>query len=262
MHDLPILQAIDSVQPESEKVRTLGTISRLLSYPGDHYLQLVELLYLLVQAELPEAAREVSDFGQYVEQCTEHELEEAYTRTFDVNPACALEIGWHLFGEDYMRGQFLVRMRRELAAYDIPESNELPDHLTHALAVIAAMSDEDARAFAHACVFPALHKMQSALDKTQAPYRHLIHCLIAVMEQYYGPSEPWGENDERLLRNADSFPGQNGPRPQGLKDPLRSYPNPGAVLSAQIEIVPLHLQYPVAPNGSAPSQAQCPEVEI
>ena len=105
----------------------------------------MELLYLIVQAELPEAAQGISEFGQFVEQCGEFELEEAYTRTFDVNPACALEIGWHLFGEDYMRGQFLVRMRGELAKYGIPESSELPDHLTHVLAVIAAMPDDEAR---------------------------------------------------------------------------------------------------------------------
>ncbi len=42
------------------------------------------------------------------------EVEEAFTRTFDVNPACALEVGWHLFGEEYTAAMFLVRMREEL----------------------------------------------------------------------------------------------------------------------------------------------------
>lgn len=251
MHDLPILQAIDSVQPEPEKVRTLGTISRLLSYPDNHYVSLVELLYLLVQAEHAEVTRGVSEFGQYVEQCKEYELEEAYTRTFDVNPSCALDIGWHLFGEDYMRGQFLVRMRGELAKYEIPESSELPDHLTHVLAVIAAMPEDDARAFSHACIFPALHKMEAALDTTQSPYRHVIGCLIAVLEKYYGPSEPWGENDERLLRNADAFPGQNGPRPRGLADPLRSYPLPNSGACGTSMIVPLQMQYTTPPESPA-----------
>ncbi len=44
----------------------------------------------------------------------EPSCEELYTRTFDLNPVCALEIGWHLFGEDYERGAFLVRMRDQL----------------------------------------------------------------------------------------------------------------------------------------------------
>lgn len=251
MHDLPILQAIDAVSSEPEKVRTLGTISRLLSYPDNHYLQLVELLYLLVQAEHADVARSISEFGQYVEQCSEYELEEAYTRTFDVNPACALDIGWHLFGEDYMRGQFLVRMRGELAKYEILESSELPDHLTHVLAVIAAMPEDDARVLSHACVFPALHKMQVALDKAQSPYRHLIRCLIAVLQQYYGPSEPWGEPEERLLRNADAFPGQNGPRPPGMADPLRSYPHPNASACTTAAVVPLQMKYTAPTAGPA-----------
>jgi nitrate reductase molybdenum cofactor assembly chaperone NarJ/NarW len=243
MNNLPILQAMDFEKPVPEKVRTLGTIGRLLSYPNNHYEQLVELLYLIVQTAHPEAAKGVSEFGQFVEQCGEFELEEAFTHTFDVNPACALEIGWHLFGEDYMRGQFLVRMRGELAKYEIPESSELPDHLTHVLAVIAAMPDEEARQFSHACVFPAIYKMQSALDKAQSPYRYLIRCLVLVLEGFYGAGEPWSENDDRLLRNADAFPGQNGPRPPGLADPLRSYPLPTAPGGERVELVPLRMQF-------------------
>ena len=251
MFDLPILQATTEEQPVPEKVRSLGTISRLLSYPDNHYVQLVELLYLIVQTELPKAAKGISEFGQFVEQCGEFELEEAYTRTFDVNPACALEIGWHLFGEDYMRGQFLVRVRGELAKYEISESSELPDHLAHVLAVVAAMPEEEARQFSHACVFPALHKMQVALDKNESPYRHLIRCLVLVLEHYYGASEPWGDNDERLLRNADAFPGQNGPRPPGMADPLRSYPMPAPPGGGNVELVPLKMQYEAPGNGSA-----------
>ena len=256
MHDLPIMEALTAEEPVSEQVRALGTISRLLSYPDDHYLPLVELLYLIVQTRLPEAASEISEFGQFVEQCGEHELEEAYTRTFDVNPACALEIGWHLFGEDYMRGQFLVRMRGELAKYEIPESGELPDHLTHVLPVLASMPEKEAHQFSHACVFPALHKMQASLEKNQSPYRHLSRCLVMVLEKHYGRSEPWGENEDKILQNTDAFPGQNGPRPPGREDPLRSYPMPatphplsGAPCGNDIELVPLRMQYE-APQSS------------
>ena len=250
MQDLPIIEALSAEEPVSERARSFGTISRLLSYPDKHYMQLVELLYLIVQNELPEAAQGISEFGQFVEQCEEYELEEAYTRTFDVNPSCALEIGWHLFGEDYMRGQFLVRMRAELAKYEIPESSELPDHLAHVLAVLAAMPDDDSQQFSHACVFPAIYKMQTALDKNGSPYRHLIRCLVQVLEQHYGTSEPWGENDEKMLRNTDSFPGQNGPRPPGMDDPLRSYPMPGSSCGDDVKLVPLRMQYELPASAS------------
>ncbi len=252
MHDLPMLDTPASEEPVSEKVRSLGTLSRLLNYPDNHYMQLVELLYLIVQNQLPEAAKGISEFGQFVEQCGEYELEEAYTRTFDVNPSCALEIGWHLFGEDYMRGQFLVRMRGELAKYEIPESSELPDHLAHVLAVLAAMPEEEAHQFSHACVFPAIYKMQAALDKNGSPYRHLICCLVLVLERHYGVGKPWGENDDKILQNTDAFPGQNGPRPPGKDDPLRSYPMPEAACGNHVEFVPFQMQYKTP--GSEPIQ--------
>jgi len=227
-----------------DHVRALGTISRLLRYPDNHYVQLAELLYVVVQSELPVAAKSVSQFGQFVEGCDPHALEEAYTHTFDVNPDCALEVGWHLFGEDYMRGQFLVRMRRELAKYEIPELSELPDHLTHVLAVIAAMPAEEASRFIHACVFPALAKIQTTLDKHASPYRHLIRCLVLALEQYVGPGEAWTNEDVRLPRRAGPLPGHNGRRPPGMADPLLSYPMPAYRCGNRPELVPLHMEFP------------------
>ncbi len=40
--------------------------------------------------------------------------EEVYTRTFDGSDRRALEIGWHLHGENYARGALLVRLRKLL----------------------------------------------------------------------------------------------------------------------------------------------------
>ena len=253
------MDAVAASEPVSERVRILGTISRLLSYPDQHYVSLAELLYVLLQSELPEAARGIAEFGRFAEQCGPYELEETFTRTFDVNPACALEVGWHLFGEDYVRGQFLVRMREELSRYEIPESSELPDHLTHVLAVLAAMPDDEARRLAHACVFPALTKMHRALDSMESPYRHLIRALVLVLEQFHGPAEPWSEEDLLMpskqhsmdRRRGDTHPGQNGPRPPGLGDPLRAYPLPGGTFSMPTgggcgggpEFVPLQMNY-------------------
>ena len=70
-------------------------------------------------SDVPEAAKEISAFGAFIEQHDLWEVEEAFTQTFDVNPACALDIGWHLFGEEYARGMFLVRMREELRKHGL-----------------------------------------------------------------------------------------------------------------------------------------------
>ena len=212
-----------------EKIRVLGTYSQLLSYPYEGYFEFVELLYLLVQSVHPDVASNVSKFGQYTENRSTIELEEAYTKTFDVNPSCALEVGWHLFGEDYVRGQFLVRMREELTKYDMPESTELPDHMTHVLALIAMMPEDEASRFTHSCVFPALAKMQASLDRNESPYRHLIQSLHLFLESLYGEAEPWSDDDEIKQTHTNDFhPGQNGPRKPGQGDPLQAFPMPNA----------------------------------
>jgi hypothetical protein len=130
-------------------------------------------------------------------------------------------------------------MRGELARYGVPETAELPDHLSHVLAVLAAMPQEKAQQFAHACVFPALHKMATALTKAESPFYPLLHCLLLVLEEIFGPSEPWSEEEDRLLHNNGRHDGQNGPRQPGLGDPLRSYPMPTASGCDPVTFVPL-----------------------
>ena len=195
-----------------DRQRTLGTIGRLLTYPNEQYIEAAELLYVIMQTEMPEAARALSAFGQFVEGLELYELEEAYTRTFDINPACALEIGWHLFGEEYVRGQFLVRMRQELARFQICESAELPDHVTHVLAVVAAMPEDDAKYFVHACVQPAVEKMRTALTEKESPFAPVVDCLALVFDDLFGPAPVKDETDEA---------GQ-----PTETDPLRGFPMP------------------------------------
>jgi len=192
--------------------KVLNALSNLLSYPDEHTVQTAELLYVLLMDELPQAASAASDFGSFVDQHELHEVEEAFTRTFDVNPTCALEVGWHLFGEEYARGMFLVRMREELRKYGVAESTELPDHLCHVLAVVAAMPDAEATRFVKACVQPAVEKMNAALQGKDSAYRHVVRCLVLVLAYAWGDAESTDELDrqaDRLRR----FP----------SDPLRDY---------------------------------------
>ncbi|MFV0443047.1 MAG: nitrate reductase molybdenum cofactor assembly chaperone [Planctomycetaceae bacterium] len=196
--------------------RTLQTFSQLLSYPVEETLEACELLYIILQSELPEAAVEISRFGKYLEQRQPWELEEAYTATFDVNPACALEIGWHLFGEEYDRGLLLVRLREELRRYGLSESCELPDHLTHVLPLIGAMPDEEASRFVTACVQPAVLKMQQSLNKSDSPYRGVVNALVAVLQSVWGEGRPLPDGSDPRREDGRGIP-------EGV-DLLHAYP--------------------------------------
>lgn len=196
--------------------KTWHTFSSLFSYPNDQTVEAAELLYIILQHEIPDAAKGISDFGAYVGQHDTWQLEEAFTGTFDVNPSCALEVGWHLFGEEYARGLFLVRMREELRKYELSESAELPDHITHALALVGAMPNDEAKRFVVACVLPAVKKMHLALFDTDSPYRHVVSCLALTLNHI------WGEG-KSLLDGSEAEQSQPSTNPSGV-DLLHAFP--------------------------------------
>ena len=192
--------------------KVLDALARVLSYPDQHTSQAAELLFIVLQGEIQEAAEDISKFGAFLEQSEPWQVEEAFTSTFDVNPACALEVGWHLFGEEYARGMFLVRMREEMRKYGIPESAELPDHLSHVLSIVASMTEDEAEKFVQACVHPAVEKMNVALEDADTPYRFPVSCLARVIERKWGPCKSDDPNEEVLASNEPAV------------DPLHAFP--------------------------------------
>jgi nitrate reductase assembly molybdenum cofactor insertion protein NarJ len=127
---------------------------------------------------------ELADKLRYPDEAAAQEL---YVQTFEFNPACTLEIGWHLFGENYERGEFLVRMREQLRRCGIAESSELPDHLTHLLVLIERMEHEEGAELAGQYLLPALAKIQDGLKDNA--YGSLIAAIQAKLEADY-PDAP------------------------------------------------------------------------
>lgn len=146
-------------------------LAAVLTYPEADYL---DLLGRAVEAAPAEIAPQLREFAGELEGKSTLELQELYTVTFDLNPVCSLELGWHLFGENYDRGLLLVRMRELLRRHSIAESTELPDHLAHALQLIARMDAEACHDFAAAIVLPALGKMLDAFRDKPNPYKKVL----------------------------------------------------------------------------------------
>ena len=114
-------------------------------------------------------------------------MQELYVQTFEFNPACTLEIGWHIFGENYERGEFLVRMRDLLRRHGIAESSELPDHLCHILPLLDRLEPEEAADLVGQFVLPALTKIKDALNGTI--YQERVAATAARLESDY-PDAP------------------------------------------------------------------------
>lgn len=161
---------------------TYEAIATALSYPTKGYSAAVRTLPEVMPSE---CAAHVGEFAAAVGVLPLETQQELFTQTFDLNPLCSLELGWHLFGENYERGLLLVRMREELRRAGIAEDGELPDHLTYALQLLPRMEHEQAADFVGAIVMPALVKMMQAMRDKNNPYEKLLHSLAEVMRSDY-----------------------------------------------------------------------------
>lgn len=140
-------------------------LAKLLEYPTATFSHDVGDAEALLARELPDAAAELVPFVEFAASHELGECEEAYVRTFDVNPQRALEVGWQVFGEQYARGAFLVQMRELLRQCGVAESSELPDHLTHVLRVLPRIDEAAARTLIESAVTPALRRILEDLAK-------------------------------------------------------------------------------------------------
>jgi nitrate reductase delta subunit len=158
------------------------SLAGLLQYPGEDYGQRAARCTQALAQVQPDAAPLLGEFCRRIEGLSTERLQELFTQTFDLDPTCSLEVGWHLFGEQYERGEFLVRMRQELRRHGLAESTELPDHLTHALAVLGRMELDEADTFAAACVFPALDKMRAGWEGKDNPFENVLEAIAHWLE--------------------------------------------------------------------------------
>lgn len=162
----------------------LDELSDLLSYPGEGYAGRARNCLPLLQGSYQEAADRLALFSEGIEGLNTRQLQERFTSTFDLNPVSALEIGWHLFGENYERGAFMVRMRGELKRLKVEESTELPDHLSHVLRAIGRMDACQAARFIRSGVLPALNKMLQAFKGKQNLFENLLQAVTCVLKSY------------------------------------------------------------------------------
>ena len=154
----------------------------LLTYPGEgqsgaRYAAAVDV----VVRACPELAGSLQGFLDAISGFETGELEELYTRTFDNVADRSLEVGWQLFGENYARGALMVRFRSLMRKYEVPERTELPDHLTHVLALLGRAPAELAAAFAAIQVGQAVESMLTGCRAIDSPWVGVLEAVQGVL---------------------------------------------------------------------------------
>ena len=191
----------------ADKRQLLDSLAGLFAYPSEGFADKVAACRALADGRSPGRGDAIAGLEERTRGMSRGEVEEMFTRTFEINPVCALEIGWQIYGEDYARGALLVRLRQELREHDLPEITELPDHLTHVLPLLARLDKPLADDLAGRYVLPALRKMIEAVKDGDCPYTGLLEMTRDVVDGEFDAIEI--EPPER--RKAP--PGSKPPRP-------------------------------------------------
>lgn len=119
-------------------------LAELFDFPGADYLVRAKRLLVSLSERYPEAAAELQLFLDVIPS-SENDLQELYTRTFEIQSLTTLSVGYILFGDDYKRGDLLANLNREHTLVDNDCRGELADHLPNMLRLIPLLKDEEIR---------------------------------------------------------------------------------------------------------------------
>ena len=173
----------------------LDAYAEILMYPKSDHDSRVQTCIAQFPDEHADVREMVSEYLSRLAPLSLSEREELYIRTFDLNKAGTLDLGWHLFGEDYNRGLFLVKVRQYLQLLKIPETNELPDHVSQVLRVLGRMSRAEADQFAYACVIPSLSTIAEGIPE-ESPHSQLIQALIQLLTSLFEVPDGFEESTD------------------------------------------------------------------
>ncbi|MEW6208772.1 MAG: hypothetical protein AB1631_10420 [Acidobacteriota bacterium] len=180
-------------------------LADLLEYPETGWSARLEACRRLIAAEHADAALDFLRFYRNIAPLTLSGLQELYTQTFDLNPVCTLEIGYHLFGENYKRGELLANLRETESPYSIGQQNQLPDYLPVLLRLIVRLTDEElCLSLISDCMLPALARMNEEMSKGANPYGDLLKAVRGALIEEAPESETvpagWERANTELYR--------------------------------------------------------------
>lgn len=169
------------------KMRKYVLIAELFVYPSSNLPDSVNACEIEICKKYPESNSALTSFKKHLENMDLGKQQEYYSKTYDVNALCCMDLGYVIFGEDYKRGEFLVKIKNEqkLAGHNFDV--ELADYLPNVIKLFHYHKNKEfIKELAYCITIPALKEM---LDKFKAPgniYRKLLEMLLNILEKDFG----------------------------------------------------------------------------
>jgi nitrate reductase delta subunit len=153
--------------------------AELLSYPSTDPAPVARRCREVLAAR--DSTGHLDRFLARAEAARPHEMEELFSSTFDLDPACAPYVGHHLCGEGPQRGVFMARLAdvyRQDGFAGGTAAGELPDHVSVVLRYLSAVPAGPGRqALLEDGLVPALDKMLAAPLDPDNVYRSVLAAL-------------------------------------------------------------------------------------
>jgi nitrate reductase assembly molybdenum cofactor insertion protein NarJ len=170
-------------------------LAELFWYPDQAYADRVKPAHAFLKAHYPEAGREMDVFVDLFPFGDLSQMEELFTRSFDVQSITTLDVGYVLFGEDYKRGELLANLNREHNESGIDCRNELADHLPNLLRLLVVIGEDPEKTelveeLVEEILAPALRQMiaefdPERLEEKDESYLQHYKTLIETPDEYF-----------------------------------------------------------------------------
>lgn len=166
-------------------------LSELFQYPRESYKENIATVESVLQDNYPETIPDFREFTSYINSASQAEMEELFSRTFDVQAITTLDIGYVLFGDDYKRGELLVNLNREHSEAENDCGNELADNLSNLLRLIPKMKNVELRKeLIQQLIMPALEKIIDEFTPDKVNFKNKIykkqHKTIIEQSEVFG----------------------------------------------------------------------------
>ncbi len=163
----------------SEKMRALSAV---LEYPREDFIVQLDAAAEAVH-DNQQASLLLSEFRSAINKLKPHELEELYTRTFDLAPICIPYVSSHIYGdENFERGALMSGLQQQYEDCKFSTNGELPDHVAIILRFAPNFSEEELQDLMEFCLIQALQRMHEALKEADNPYQHILQTVLQITE--------------------------------------------------------------------------------
>lgn len=178
------------MQIVADVTSTCAYLATLLEYPSSDYLDKVRDCRERLASPYPEASALLDEFLVAASKYTLAELEEIYTRTFDMAPVCLPYVASYIFGdENFHRGKLMAGLVDAYARLGFDTGGELPDHLALLLRFAQRLNKAEFADLVEYClkkpVGEMVEKLQEA-DNLYAPAMRAIHVVLVRVPKESG----------------------------------------------------------------------------